>query len=259
MKETPIIALLTDFGLEDTYVASMKGVIYTLNPEAKIVDITHQIAPQSIKEASFKLHHCYQDFPKGTFFVVVVDPGVGSDRKPILLESDGYYFIGPDNGLFTPFLPQSKSCYQLNDSKCLRPPASNTFHGRDIFAPSAAWLSLRKDFDLLPSLPIQSLVQLEELECKKVTPHLIKGEYLYADHFGNIITNIPGTEIKEGSILQIENDSYPIHPNYQSAEEEVPFGIIGSAGFLEISVKNGSAWSFFNRPAKMELKIKLPG
>ena len=141
-----MIALLTDFGIKDSFVATMKAVIYSINSNVKIVDITHAVSPQNIKEAAFHLKICSKYFPKGTTFVCVVDPGVGSNRKPILLKTDEYIFLAPNNGLLSPIIQNSSKYISFDLSENFKAlDISNTFHGRDVFAPAAAHLSLDKN------------------------------------------------------------------------------------------------------------------
>src|SRR5512139_3136461 len=143
-RKWPIITLLTDFGLKDPYVASMRGVILSINPKCILVDITHQVDSHDIKEGAFILGQAYSNFPHGTIHLSVIDPGVGSGRKPILVVTENYYFVGPDNGLFTIALCRErvKQVVGLTNQKFFRSEISSTFHGRDIFAPVAAYLSL---------------------------------------------------------------------------------------------------------------------
>ena len=138
-----IIALLTDFGTKDYFVGAMKGVILNINENAKIIDITHEIEPQNIRSASFTLRACYKNFPPKTIFVAVVDPGVGSERRAILVETEDYFFIAPDNGLLSFIFNESDDflVYEITNEKFFNQPVSQTFHGRDIFAPCAAHLS----------------------------------------------------------------------------------------------------------------------
>ena len=159
-----IITLLTDFGLKDSYVASMKGVILKINPQCRLIDITHQVNPHDLEEGAFILASAYSTFPKGTIHLVVIDPGVGSLRNPILLATENYFFIGPDNGLFT-FVLQTEKVKQgvaLTNPRFFLPRVSTTFHGRDIFAPVAAHLSLGvkpkvfgHEIDSWTQLPVQ--------------------------------------------------------------------------------------------------------
>ncbi|WAC06706.1 MAG: SAM-dependent chlorinase/fluorinase [Thermodesulfobacteriota bacterium] len=242
----PIITLLTDFGSKDHYVGAMRGVILGINPLATIVDITHHISPQNIVEGAFLLSSVYTYFPQGTIHLAVVDPGVGSKRKPILVKGENFFFIGPDNGIFGLIYDQLKkiSVYELTNAHFFLKPVSATFHGRDIFAPVAAYLSRgvsplemgkeTKNFQRL-SLP-QPI-----LEKKR-----IRGKVMYIDSFGNLITNITVNHLKKlenapGKIKIRENIISGLSKNYQEAKKGTLLAIIGSSNFLEISVREGSA------------------
>ena len=145
---------MTDFGNRDYYVGAMKGVILSINPDARIIDITHDIEPQNITSAAFVLSACYRDFPPATIFVCVVDPGVGSERRAIVVESNDHIFVGPDNGLFSFVLNPNARVIAIKNDRFFRKPVSSTFHGRDIFAPVAAHLSLGIDLhELGPRSP----------------------------------------------------------------------------------------------------------
>jgi len=190
-----LITLTTDFGLKDPFVGMMKGVIYNINESADIVDITHEIRSQDILEGAFILSKSYRFFPKGTVHVAVVDPGVGSTRRPILVIASGHYFIGPDNGILFPVIdedPNSKVIGITQDRYFLRS-VSATFHGRDIFAPAAAWLS--KGIDPLSFGPLIASFTTLSIPPIERGPGYIRGRVIYIDRFGNVITNIPSSQI----------------------------------------------------------------
>ncbi len=244
-----MIALLTDFGLEDSFVASMKAVIYSINANVKIVDITHAVSPQNIKEAAFHLKVCYKYFPKETIFVCVVDPGVGSDREPMLLKTDEYLFLAPNNGLLSPIIQNSSKfvCFDLSeDFRALD--ISNTFHGRDIFAPAAAFLSLDKDrYNLSKAMDSSELVVFPKPFLKQNEGGFFETEIQHIDHFGNLITSITLKEINNFQISSVTinfiNKKYKCFFSkcYSDAKEGELIAYIGSSGFLEIAVRNGSA------------------
>lgn len=251
MNESPrIITLTTDFGTSDTYVGTMKGVILGINPSVQLVDLTHAIPPQDIHAAAFTLHAAYRYFPKGTIHTVVVDPGVGSDRQAIVCEIDGAFFVCPDNGVLGYLLQDidGGAAYGVNvvaiqnPAYCL-PEVSNTFHGRDIFAPVAAHLSRGVPLsDIGP--PTKNLVQLP-IPMPEISGNTITGQIVKIDRFGNAITNISesalagevsGYEINvQGTRLTRLNRTYA-----ESAVGE-PLAIIGSSGVLEIAINGGSA------------------
>ncbi len=186
-----VIALLTDFGTKDYFVGAAKGIILSINENAQIIDITHEIPPQEIKSASFTLRACYKDFPKKTVFVAVVDPGVGSERRAILAETEDYYFIAPDNGLLSFVFNEEKNffVFELTNEKFFKYSISRTFHGRDIFAPAAAHLSNGTKPNEFGK-EIKDFVRFEESQPRKVSKKETEAEIIYVDRFGNLITNL---------------------------------------------------------------------
>ena len=187
-----VIALLTDFGLGDIYVGAMKAVILKICPAARIIDITHAIQPQNVREAAFALMNCYPYFPKGTVFCVVVDPGVGSDRLAIAVKSGEYRFVGPDNGVLSYALARLGAEYEavkLENPQYRANRVSRTFHGRDIFAPAAAHLARQPDLFASLGGALDAIVSFPSPELRYARQRLI-GEVMHIDHFGNIITSI---------------------------------------------------------------------
>src|SRR6266849_5174353 len=186
-----IITLVTDFGSQDFFVGAMKGVILSINPQAIIVDITHEIPAQDIEAAAFNLLATYKDFPAATIHVAVVDPGVGSTRRPILIECGAQFFVGPDNGIFSWICERDETirAIHLTNEKFFRHPVSATFHGRDIFAPVAAALASGvavKDFGDEAS----DYVRLDSLLPEVASDGSIDGRVIHIDRFGNCITNL---------------------------------------------------------------------
>jgi S-adenosylmethionine hydrolase len=248
-----IITLLTDFGASDYFVGAMKGVILSLNPDATIVDITHEIPPQDIESGAFTLLSCYRDFPKGTIYVAVVDPGVGSDRRAIIVECADHLFVGPDNGLFSWVCERENNwtATQVTNARFFRKPVSNTFHGRDIFAPVAAALSLGerpRDF----GTSFTDIVRLESLEPVAINENTIGGRIIHIDRFGNCVTSFtrwtlesrgPATSWRI-TLNDREIDSF--RDFFADSRTDEVFTIIGSAGFIEICVRNGSAANLLN-------------
>jgi S-adenosylmethionine hydrolase len=237
------IALLTDFGTKDHFVGAMKGVILGINPNAAIVDITHEVAPHDIRSAAFLLLCCYRDFPPGTIFVVVVDPGVGSERRAIAVEAGGYFFVGPDNGVFSYVLEREVKgiARELTNKAYRRPSVSTTFHGRDVFAPAAAHISKNTAFsDLGPeAADLATLPSSLPLRDAAVT---IRGEVVHVDRFGNLITNLRPEDLGKRFRLQIGTHSVDrVFSHFAEGPEGTPFLIEGSTGFMEIAVRNGSA------------------
>jgi S-adenosyl-L-methionine hydrolase (adenosine-forming) len=202
-----LIALLTDFGINDIYVGVMKAVMKSIMPDAEFIDITHAITPQSVQEGAIALKNSFHYFPQGTVFLVVVDPGVGSTRRPIIVEADGYRFIAPDNGILTYTLADMTNiqAYELGNPDYQLKQISNTFHGRDIFAPAAAYAT-RSDVELqsfgtkieqLQTLPQPKLV---------IKENVITGEVIHIDHFGNIITSIAPLKWVDSETLLLANE-----------------------------------------------------
>ncbi len=235
-----IITITTDFGLSDHYVGSMKGVILDINPKCNIVDITHEIPQYDIFKASIVIRNFYKFFPKDSIHLVVVDPGVGSERKPIAVRSNHGIFVGPDNGVFSYVIEASSNVFEITNKEFMLEDISTTFHGRDIFAPTAAHLSLGVDIGAFGS-EISS-PELIDFKKPEILDSKIIGEVIYEDSFGNLITNI-SAELMVG-ISQIIIDGHTID-TVATSYNDVPAGnllaIIGSSGYLEISVNQGSA------------------
>ena len=243
----PIITLLTDFGLKDPYVASMKGVILSINPQCTLVDITHQVSPYDIKEGAFILAQAYSTFPKGTIHLSVVDPGVGSPRKPILFVTKNYFFLGPDNGLFTFALKREKlkKVIALGKMEFFLPEVSPTFHGRDLFAPVAAHLS----FGIAPESFGRVIKSWNEISFPEpvLRQEKLIGEVVHIDTFGNLVCNIDYKNLLKFSksrpfVIKIGKRTIRgLKKGYWEGRKDEPMALIGSGGFLEISIKEGNA------------------
>lgn len=190
-----LITLLTDFGLENNFVGVMKGVICRINPAVQIIDISHNVRAGDIKEAAFLLKNSYKYFPKSTIYLVVVDPGVGTRRRAILVKTKNYFLVAPDNGVLSWALKdeQISQIIEIQNNRYFLKPVSNTFHGRDIFAPVAAWLSRGKAPQVFGK-PIQKIKQIPYPVPEYQPPDKLLGEVIYIDHFGNLITNISQEE-----------------------------------------------------------------
>jgi hypothetical protein len=235
------ITLLTDFGTKDPYVGIMKGVILTTNPDVRIVDITHEVDPQDVREGAFLIEEYYRYFEKGTIHVAVVDPTVGSDRKPIVFSKDGYFFIGPDNGLFTLLCDDATRIFAIEKKRYMRKEVSSTFHGRDIFAPAAAYLSSGVHPSMFGSV-VQDPVRLPDL-LPTVKDNVLHGEIVRFDRFGNAITNISGTVIQDfadGRPITSTLRDMPFSTIHESYYEGEVVSLIGSAGYLEFGLFMGS-------------------
>ena len=255
-----IITLITDFGDIDPFVGIMKGVILSICPEAHIIDISHNISPHNILAANWILRCSYHYFPKGTIHLCVVDPGVGSLRKPILLETSNYFFIGPDNGMFNVILEQEiiTNAIELTEEKYWLKNISKTFHGREIFAPVAAHLANKlSPLKLGRQINLKDLSRLPTLNLTKKENGYI-GIVQYIDRFGNLITNIPDAYLTQkisGGIK--DNDFYGLTSSYSEGEKNKLFAIIGSHGFLEIAVNKGSAAKLIGASIGDEVKVNL--
>ncbi len=264
---SPVIVLTTDFGVVDAYVGVMKGVILGINPQAKILDLTHGIAPQDIRQAAFVLgvNHAY--FPAQAIHVAVVDPGVGTSRLPLLVNTPLGPFLAPDNGLLTrvlwgpgdaspendnpeqdgaSLLPPGCSAYELNEPRYRLDQVSSTFHGRDIFAPAAAHLSL----GVAPQdmgRPVSQIHRLAMPGPAGELPGRLRGEVIYADHFGNLVTNIEASRLPQDGRLTVEIKDRRVNglsrtfhdPSAHSIDRLI--ALAGSHGHLEIAVRDGNA------------------
>ena len=237
------IALLTDFGVQDYFVGAMKGAVLSINPNARIVDITHEIEPQNVAAASFTLRACYKNFPVKTIFVAVVDPGVGSNRKAILVETRNYFFIAPDNGLLSFVFDKENdyTVFELTNEKFTAQSVGATFHGRDVFAPVAAHLSKGVPPDSFGERT-ENYVRLRENKPRQTSNDKIEAEIIHADRFGNLITNLTGDELPDNFTLQINETTISRRRSFfAEAEPGEVFMIVGSAGFLEIAAFRDSA------------------
>jgi S-adenosylmethionine hydrolase len=250
-NRTPIITLLTDFGTEDHFSASMKGVIYNINPNVHIVDISHDVAPHDTLEAGFLLRSCYSYFPSRTIHVVIVDPTVGSNRKALIVATDNYYFVAPDNGVLSLIyeVEEVSSVVEITAEHYILSSVSNTFHGRDIFAPAAAWLSKGLDMSNFGD-PVEEYVKLSLPKAKIVGESLLKGAVIHIDRFGNLITNISQTDFDEArSKAKSENLKVVIAKQeinglkrfYAEGQKGELIALFGSTNFLEIAQNQGSA------------------
>jgi hypothetical protein len=248
-----IITLATDFGSDDFFVGAMKGVILKINPAATIIDLTHLIPPHDIRAAAFTLAQCYREFPDGTIHVVVVDPGVGSTRNPLLVVTPSHTFVGPDNGIFSFIFAEDKveACIHITADQYFRNPVSHTFHGRDIFAPVAAWLSRGIAPDCFGSR-INDYIKLDFPRPEIINSTHIRGHVIHIDRFGNLITNLtekelPSNAFGAGIKLVINNHSITQFQSHfaQNTSGEA-FALVGSTRRLEIAVYLDSAERILN-------------
>jgi S-adenosylmethionine hydrolase len=272
-----IITLTTDFGYDDAYVAAVKGAILSINPEANIIDISHSIRPQDILQAAFILGVAYRYFPKQTIHMAIVDPGVGSERQGIILKTPSAFFVAPDNGILSYiiddlFQVESRSLTEqthdlkeiifkkgleaaaITDPRFWRQPVSPTFHGRDIFGPVAAGLSLGISLYEFGE-KINSLHVLSIPKPSTDPEGNLVGQVLHVDRFGNLITNIKSNDIR-GKDVMIEVAGYCIRgiSDYYAQNREV-MAIVGSSGYLEVSLGEGSACDFLGAAVGDNIKM----
>jgi len=230
--------------MKDGFVGTMKGVIWGINPEVNIVDITHEISPQSIDEAAFVLLTSYRFFPPRTVHIVIVDPGVGSERRILGVRASGYTFLAPDNSVLKYIFFHHSDCevFSITNNKYFLPKISRTFHGRDIFAPAAAYLA--------KEVPLEDMGEkIQEydrggIKLPQKSSHKIEGEIIYFDHFGNAITNIREEDLEmydNFQKIEIDGDVLLItclSDSYENGMDNKPLAIVGSSGFVEIVLKN---------------------
>jgi S-adenosylmethionine hydrolase len=278
---TATIALLTDFGSQDAYVGVIKGVIARITPQAHVIDITHSIPPGDVRRAAFELFHALPYFPSRTVFVTVVDPGVGTVRRPIALSLAEMTCVGPDNGVFSYILASMKprKIVELESSTYHLHPVSHTFHGRDIFAPVAAHLAAGVDLDVLGPV-VQDLIQLHLPKLTLIEGPIVQGEIMHADRFGNLITSL--------GALRLEGDDVILEPwlpycpparlpsaglrvrlpngvflRLSNTFSDAPVGeavaYIGSKGLLEVGINQARAIDVFPFSTGQEIILSYKG
>ena len=230
----PIITLLTDFGTADGYVAEMKGVLFSLAPDTEIVDLSHDIPPHDVELARLTVARYWRRFPLGTVHLVLVDPGVGTARACLAVESEARYLVGPDNGVLSPalLLPGARAV-----ALPVPPAAARTFHGRDVFAPAAAALAMGEVLDAL-GVAVNAPVVRRTKEAVRREDGAVVGEVIAIDRFGNAITNLLGAR---SGVVAAAGRPIPIRGTYADVAPGAPVAISGSTGLLEIAVREGSA------------------
>ncbi len=258
-----MIVLMTDFGLTNPFVGVMKGVILGISPNSRMVDLTHDISPQDVAEAGFILKTSYFYFPQGSLFVIVVDPGVGTKRKIVYMETENHRFLAPDNGILTTLFPEEKpvKTIEVKNSAYFLKPVSSTFHGRDIFAPLAAYLDQGiKPEELGDLLDPNALVHSPAPRPKKDKDGNWHGEIVYIDRFGNLITNLSGALVpskEKAEILIKERILKGLNETY-SELSAVPSALLNSFHTIEIAVNHGSAEEFLNVKKGEKVILKCP-
>jgi S-adenosylmethionine hydrolase len=259
----PLATLLTDFGTRDPYVAQMKGTLLSICPQAQVVDITHEVAPQAVLEAAFILAQAAWCFPKGTVHVAVVDPDVGGDRKILAAKIDGHYFLAPDNGLLS-FVGEDRTLEELvavRNVDFLPPPgAPMTFHGRDVFAPLAG--RILNGLDLHRLGPQPETYKLLNLTEPVTTGDDIVGQVIYIDRFGNLISNIPAATVSRQwpnmdnlRLTCAGRDAGTLQGTYSFVSSGQPLAVINSMGLVEVAVNLGFARDHFTAAIGSEIRV----
>ncbi len=270
MLKRPIITLTTDFGLKDPFVGLMKGVMLSINPNAQIIDITHSISRHNIFEASQIVSMSYRYFPPTTIHVAVVDPEVGGARRPLLVVTDDYYFVGPDNGIFTPIFEEPQSNFfkviHISSSHYFIPAKGPTFHGRDIFAPVAAWLSRGIESSKFGE-KITDYVTIPVPKPTKENSNTIAGEVVSFDNFGNAVTNITKENLTKLTAIVSKDKLKVIYKDKQipmvdyyadpDASGQSLSAIINSFGYLELFVYKESAAEKFDIKTGNSVSVML--
>lgn len=240
-----IVTLTTDFGLSDHYVGTMKGVVLSRCPDAVVVDISHEVPAFSIYAGAYTIDQAARYFPPGTVHVVVIDPGVGTDRKAVVVEAARQVFVAPDNGVLTMVLNRSEhsTVHEITNSELFVHPVSNTFHGRDVFAPVGAALAAGRTLPADVGPALQELLVLPDVEPEQSDDRTWKGIVLSVDHFGNVITNFSASDLEDKNfelrIAEATIDQF--FRSFGRAPEAELFAYAGSSGFIELGIKQGSA------------------
>ena len=248
-----VVALLTDFGTKDHYVGVVKGkILCGLTPSQYpvFVDITHEIPPQDVLKGALALFFAYKYFPKGTIFLCVVDPGVGTERKAIILQTEEHTFVGPDNGLFSYIIKKEtiKACFEIDKEKVLEPPYSSTFHARDLFAPVIARLIKGEDLKgFTKELPKHELIVLPLPKVVETEDGLVV-PIIDVDRFGNLITALHQSACQRKFKVLVNEREIPLVSSYAYAQKGELIALFGSEGFLEIAVREGSAFELLGIP-----------
>ncbi len=259
-----IITITTDFGVRDHFVGAMKGVILTINPEARLLDISHDVASYSVVDGAFTIAQAYPFFPPDTVHLVVVDPGVGGKRRPLLVQAGRHFFVGPDNGVFSFIYEREERLLvrHITAEHYFLQPVSRTFHGRDIFAPIVAWLSKGIDASNFGE-PISDYKRIANANPIMQSEKQARGMVLKADKFGNLITNFsvalfPQFVQPEAPVFRLEIGGQQVTRLRKIFSEEAPgevFAIVGSSGYLEIVCNGGAASQALNAGSGEEVVL----
>ncbi len=266
MPRQPIVTLITDFDTADHFVGTMKGVILNINPDVEIVDICHEVASYDIFDAAFTLAQSYRFFPPDTIHLVVVDPGVGTARRPLLARTVAYKFVAPDNGVLSLIYEREENVEvrHITADHYFLNPVSNTFQGRDIFAPVVGWLSKWVEVDKFGDL-VTDYTKFTSPKPKRVSDNLIKGVVLKVDKFGNIITNLTPEDVPQlfsenpppFKIIINQQEITRLNLAYSMGKPSEIFAIVGSSGYIEICTNRGSAAKTLNVNRGVEVGVML--
>jgi S-adenosylmethionine hydrolase len=264
----PIITLTTDFGLNDHFVGAMKGVILEITPEAAIVDIYHAVQAFDVLDGALTISQAYSYFPTGTVHVVVVDPGVGTSRRPIIASSDGYHFVAPDNGVLSMVYAKEERIHvrHVTADHYFRQPVSTTFHGRDVFSPVAAYLAKQVDSHKFGD-EIEDYVKFAAPKPKATGENRLRGVILKVDRFGNLVTNVTPADAPAlfsakpapFKIVVGGKEITEIRSHYAEGAPGEVFGVLGSMGYLEIASNRGTAAQITGASKGSEVTITLGG
>ena len=255
-----IVTLTTDFGTADGYAASLKGVILAALPRANVVDLAHDLAHGDVAAASALLARAAPLFPSGTVHVAVVDPGVGTERRGLALAVGGQRYVGPDNGIFTGVLSQSDAAEAraLENQGLWRPEVSPVFHGRDIFAPVAAYLAAGGELGSVGSaVASESLVRLAS-PVPTGGAAALRGEVVHVDRFGNLVTNLPAPAGARGAAVEVAGRALPLSRTYGDVAPGALVAVVGSSGMVEIAVRDGSAAAHLGAGAGLVIILRAP-
>jgi S-adenosyl-L-methionine hydrolase (adenosine-forming) len=264
----PTITLTTDFGLQDHFVGTMKGVILQQVPDAQIIDISHAVQPFDVFDGALTIAQAYSYFPSGTIHVVIVDPGVGTARRPIVVSTETYRFVAPDNGVLSMVYAREERlrAFHVTEEHYFLQPVSNTFHGRDIFAPIASFLAKGVDSTKMGD-EVTDFVRFSAPKPKPVNSHTLRGVVLKVDRFGNLITNITPQDVPTlfsaqapaFKIIIGQREISELKSAYAGGAPGEVFGIVGSMGYLEIAANRGSASKILEAVKGTDVNIVLEG
>jgi S-adenosyl-L-methionine hydrolase (adenosine-forming) len=263
-----VVTLTTDFGTSDHFVGVMKGVIHNINPDVELVDLCHNVNSYDVFDAAFTIAQSYRYFPSDTIHLVVIDPGVGTARRPILARTMEYKFVAPDNGVLSLIYEREESIEvrHITSDHYFLNPVSHTFHARDIFSPVVGWLSKGVEVDKFGE-PISDYAKFASPKAKRVSDNLIKGVTIKVDKFGNVITNITPEDVSElfsdnppaFKIIVNQQEVTKLNLAYSMGKPSEIFAIVGSSGFLEICTNRGSAAKALNVARGAEVGIMIGG